>query len=84
MLDSQGKVKRMAIPFLPFSKTAFDATVLEADQGAAKVPGFFRQSYDKWKADQKGIGYINIPFKGLLNNMVEDLVNHRSHKSNTA
>ncbi len=75
MLDEKGKVKRMAIPFLPFSKSAFDQTVTSLE-GQGEVPNFFHESYEKWKADKEGFGYLNVPFKGLLTSMVEDLMAH--------
>ena len=72
MLDDQGNVQPLTIPFLPFSKSAFDQTVVRLD-GDSELPQSFDESYESWKIDQKGLGFINIPFKGLLRNMVDDL-----------
>ena len=80
MLDAQGKVKAMTIPFLPFSKTAFDQTVIGL-AGDGDVPEGFQQAYQRWKTDDKGFGYIDVPFKGLLKNMVTDLSNHASQQA---
>ena len=72
MLDSTGMVHPLTIPFLPFSKSAFDQTVLNID-GSLKLPKDFDSYYTCWKSDQKGLGYINTPFKSLLRNMAENL-----------
>ncbi len=72
MKDQNGEVHPLTIPFLPFSKTAFDQTVLDLE-GTIDVPEDFRENYKSWKRDAKGLGFINIPFKGLLRDMVEGL-----------
>ncbi|MCF6199961.1 MAG: hypothetical protein L3J67_11325 [Hyphomicrobiaceae bacterium] len=72
MLDASGEVHPLTIPFLPFSKTAFDQTVLDLE-GTKDVPEAFSENYKSWKRDAKGLGFINIPFKGLLRDMVEGL-----------
>ena len=72
MKDESGEVQPLTIPFLPFSKSAFDQTVLDLE-GTKDVPAAFRENYKSWKRDAKGLGFINIPFKGLLRDMVEGL-----------
>ena len=72
MRDESGAVQPLTIPFLPFSKTAFDQTVLNLE-GTKEVPAAFGKNYRSWKSDAKGLGFINIPFKGLLRDMVEGL-----------
>jgi len=72
MLNNSGEVEPLTIPFLPFSQSAFEQTVLELD-GKIDVPETFRDCYKRWKTDLKGLGFINIPFKGLLKNMINDL-----------
>jgi hypothetical protein len=72
MLDDMGKVQPLTIPFLPFSKSAFDQTVILPD-GEGEIPTSFGDSYESWKTDAKGLGFINIPFKGLLRDMVDGL-----------
>ncbi len=72
MKNETGDVHPLTIPFLPFSKTAFDQTVKSYD-GMKELPASFRENYKSWKTDQKGLGFINIPFKGLLRNMVDGL-----------
>ena len=44
MRDENGNVQALTIPFLPFSKTAFDETVLQFD-GSASLPASFRENY---------------------------------------
>ena len=73
MSDMNGRVQPLTIPFLPFSKIAFDQTVLNID-GSAQVPEGFKNHYTSWKNDFKGIGFINIPFKGLLRSMNDELL----------
>ncbi len=72
MKDEEGNVQSLTIPFLPFSKTAFEQTVIRVD-GTAPVPESFRDNYKNWKTDSKGLGFINIPFRGLLRNMADGL-----------
>ena len=72
MRDASGEVQPLTIPFLPFSKTAFEQTVLNLE-GIKDLPPGFSENYKSWKSDVKGLGFINIPFKGLLRNMVEGL-----------
>ena len=72
MKDALGEVHPLTIPFLPFSKTAFDQTVLDLE-GMKDIPLAFGENYRSWKNDEKGLGFINIPFKGLLRDMVEGL-----------
>ena len=79
MTNENGELQPLTIPFLPFSKTAFDQTVLHID-GTAVLPSSFRDNYKSWKTDQKGLGFINIPFKGLLRNMVDGL-EEKSHQA---
>lgn len=76
MLNATGELEPLTIPFLPFSKTAFDATVIEP-AGDVEVPASFADSYRRWKTDERGLGFINVPFKRLLRNMVEDLAAER-------
>lgn len=76
MVNEGGEIEALTIPFLPFSKSAFDATVLAPD-GAADVPAAFGECYGHWKTDAKGLGFINVPFKRLLRNMVDDLAEQR-------
>ncbi len=70
--NSEGEVRPLTIPFLPFSKTAFDQTVMEKD-GMAELPAGFMDNYKSWKTDARGLGFINIPFKDLLRNMADGL-----------
>lgn len=72
MLNGQGTVQPLTIPFLPFSKSAFEQTVVRLD-GTQDLPSSFNDNYKSWKTDQKGLGFINIPFKGLLRNMADGL-----------
>jgi len=72
MKNDEGELHPLTIPFLPFSKSAFDQTVVRLD-GPANLPSSFGENYKYWKTDQKGLGFINIPFKGLLRNMVDGL-----------
>lgn len=72
MKNDEGGLHPLTIPFLPFSKSAFDQTVVSLD-GPANLPASFNDNYKSWKTDQKGLGFINIPFKGLLRNMVDGL-----------
>ena len=72
MKDENGNVQPLTIPFLPFSKTAFDQTVIDLE-GTTEPPADFRDNYKSWKNDAKGLGFINIPFKGLLRDMVDGL-----------
>ena len=72
MVDKNGQMHALTIPFLPFSKTAFDQTVL-VHEGEAELPEPFARNYQSWKTDQKGLGFINIPFRGLLRNMADGL-----------
>lgn len=82
MLDANGNVQPLTIPFLPFSKTAFDQTVVDID-GSAKLPEDFKSHYTSWKNHQNGLGFIDIPFKGLLRTMVEDLHEKTRQTQNT-
>ena len=80
MSDINGMVRPLTIPFLPFSKTAFDETILTVD-GSSTLPEEFNRHYTSWKNDLKGLGFIDIPFKGLLRSITDEL--HRSARPMT-
>jgi len=73
MSDTSGCVQPLTIPFLPFSKIAFDQTVMTIDR-SVQLPEDFISHYTSWKNDLKGLGFINIPFKGLLRSMNDELL----------
>ncbi|MCP4933580.1 MAG: hypothetical protein GY927_05105 [bacterium] len=72
MSDTNGDVQPLTIPFLPFSKIAFDQTVMTIDR-SAQLPENFSNHYTSWKNDLKGLGFINTPFKDLLRSMNDKL-----------
>jgi hypothetical protein len=72
MLDDDGREREMLIPFLPFSRPAFARTVT-SHKGKADIPAEFKTSYESWKNDEKGLCYLNVPFKGLLRQMADGL-----------
>ena len=72
MLNPQGKVRKMPIPFLPFAKSAFDETITRED-GVEEVADYFTDHYERWKQDQEGIGFIERPLKDLLQDLVAGL-----------
>ncbi len=73
MSDMNGRVQSLTIPFLPFSKVAFDQTIKTIDH-STQLPQDFVNHYTSWKNDLKGLGFINIPFKGLLRSMNDELL----------
>ena len=73
MSDIEGRVQPLTIPFLPFSKNAFDQTVMTIGR-SAPLPENFINHYTCWKNDLKGLGFINIPFKGLLRSINNELL----------
>ncbi len=81
MSDLRGRVQAITIPFLPFSKIAFDQTVLNID-GSAPLPKDFKDHYTSWKNDRKGIGFINIPFAGLLRSLNDELLKKARQTTN--
>ena len=83
MRADSGDLQPLTIPFLPFSETAFKQTILAAD-GQAELPASFSANYKSWKTDQKGLGFINIPFKRLLRDMVDGLEQKSKSAQQTA
>ncbi len=64
----KGLVSRANIPFLPFSQTAIEETVL-LQEGTQEIPEEFEQAYENWKADTNGRDFFQVPFPTLLSEL---------------
>ncbi len=64
-----GEPCRVAIPFIPMARAAFEATIAGED-GTQSVSEAFRTSYEHWKADARGLSYFTVPFEGSLARMI--------------
>lgn len=62
-------LRRVTIPFLPMSEEAFAETVTAQD-GQAGVCNEFRQGYETWKGDPRGLTYFTVPYRGSLDAMI--------------
>ncbi len=65
----EGKVARMTIPFLPFSKKAMDTTVLELDGNEGELPEDFHLALQHWKMDPANRIFFQEPFPTLLSTL---------------
>ena len=66
---SGGETRAVAIPFIPLSRAAFEATVTALD-GTQAVTEAFVASYEHWKGDARGLSYFTVPFEGSLPRMI--------------
>lgn len=60
-----GRIAKATIPFMPFTQTALDATILRMDK-VSGVAEEFQAPYEAWCEDPEGKGFFNISFPALL------------------
>ena len=64
----QAQVSRATIPFLPFTRTAMEKTVLELD-GSDEVPEEFDQAFEAWKDDTNAKDFFTVALPALLSEL---------------
>ncbi len=68
-----GLISRATIPFLPFSKSAVEATVTELDEDGGEIPNDFHQAHQAWKDAPDGMEFFQVPLPALLAELYQAL-----------
>ncbi len=64
-----GTVDTVNIAFLPFSRAAFEATIVAPD-GMDFPPPAFAGEMEHWASDPRGLSTFTVPFDGYLDKLI--------------
>jgi hypothetical protein len=64
-----GSLGSADIPLIPMTEGAVAASIV-APAGVADPPPGFRDAFDAWQQDDRGLTVFTVPFEGLLDRMI--------------
>lgn len=67
-----GQFLKATIPFMAFSERAMRDTLIELEQQLVDIPQGFEQGLAAWHAEAGGLGFLQIPFTDLIEQLSSD------------